>query len=85
MKEKGLITDLFQNSFHEKRRRHSVSEGDTDKSAVSDDASVLNRKSVIPIRKIRRTSDIKSEPVTIEQCRLLCLGCYSGDLNTVQI
>nr|XP_034315639.1 uncharacterized protein LOC117685382 [Crassostrea gigas] len=25
------------------------------------------------------------EPVIIEQYRLLCLGCYSGDLNTVQI
>lgn len=25
------------------------------------------------------------ELVTLEQCRLLCLGCYSGDLPTVQI
>lgn len=25
------------------------------------------------------------ELVTLEQCRLLCLGCYSGDLTTVQI
>lgn len=29
--------------------------------------------------------DIVSEPVTVEQFRLLCLGCYSGDLNTVKI
>lgn len=29
--------------------------------------------------------DICNDPVIIEQCRLLCLGCYSGDLNTVQI
>lgn len=85
MKEKGEITDLFQNSFNKKRRRHSVSECDTDKSAVSDDASVLNRKSEIPFRKIRGASDIRNEPVTEEQCRLLCLGCYSGDLNTVQL
>lgn len=29
--------------------------------------------------------DTYYEPVIIEQCRLLCLGCYSGDLNTVHI
>lgn len=29
--------------------------------------------------------DARNEPVTEEQCRLLCLGCYSGDLNTVQL
>lgn len=29
--------------------------------------------------------DTDNEPVIIEQCRLLCLGCYSGDLNTVKI
>lgn len=29
--------------------------------------------------------DTYIEPVIIEQCRLLCLGCYSGDLETVQI
>lgn len=28
--------------------------------------------------------DICNEPVIIEQCRLLCLGCFSSDLNTVQ-
>lgn len=44
--------------------------------------------------KTRQSSDIgtrmeenalHSEPVTLEQWRLLCLGCYSGDLNKVQI
>lgn len=29
--------------------------------------------------------DTYNEPVIMEQCRLLCLGCYSGDLITVQI
>lgn len=29
--------------------------------------------------------DIYCEPVIVEQNRLLCLGCYSGDLNTVSI
>lgn len=29
--------------------------------------------------------DTYDEPLSVEQCRLLCLGCYSGDLNTVQI
>lgn len=29
--------------------------------------------------------DTYYEPVIIEQFRLLCLSCYSGDLNTVQI
>lgn len=26
-----------------------------------------------------------NEPVILEQCRLLCLACYSGDLNSVQL
>lgn len=26
-----------------------------------------------------------TNPVVVEQCRLLCLACYSGDLNTVQL
>lgn len=30
-------------------------------------------------------TDIYWEPVSIEQIRLLCLGCHSGDLTTVQI
>lgn len=29
--------------------------------------------------------DTDNEPVRREQCRLLCLGCYSDDLKTVQI
>lgn len=29
--------------------------------------------------------DTYKEPVIVEQCRLLCLSCYSGDLITVQI
>lgn len=34
---------------------------------------------------IESETDIYSEPVIVEQNRLLCLGCYSGDLNTVSI
>lgn len=49
----------------------------------------------ISFKKDHRFSDVKqgnilnekqtSVDITMEQCQLLCLGCCSGDLNTVQI
>lgn len=62
VKEKGQINDLFQNSFNKKRRRYSVSESNADKSAVSDDAKALNRKSEISIRYMMTATDTESEP-----------------------
>lgn len=49
----------------------SETENDT-----NDDTTTTNEKD---------TGSEISEPVTIEQCRLLCIGCHSGDLGVVKI
>lgn len=84
LKEKRQINDLFQNSYNETQRRFSVSEGDTEKGLAFNDANASYRYSEISTCMMP-AFDARNEPVTEEQCRLLCLGCYSGDLNTVQL
>lgn len=55
---------------------------DTDMDIVNNDHTKTGDKNSKPV--ISSDIDIHSEQMT-EQWRLLCLGCYSGDVNTVKI
>lgn len=98
IKENGNVDDLFANSFNKHFRPYShmnkdvtekiknnIGEGhktDSDK----DRYTVAGADSKTNVDAHVDTSvDTYYEPVIIEQFRLLCLSCYSGDLNTVQI
>lgn len=66
------------------REQHCESDDDTDSDWANDtenesDTDIKNNK--VKYRKSK--SDY--EPLIAEQRRLLCLGCFSGDLKTVQI
>nr|XP_034322543.1 uncharacterized protein LOC117688541 [Crassostrea gigas] len=69
--EKGNVNDLFQNSYNKDEEEMAYDSVDVERGAVM----------------AARDSDIESDmkKVTVEQCRLLCLGCYSADNTTVKI
>lgn len=77
--EKGNLDDLFENEYTE---GFKMDDNDEDCEDPDSNTNVTNRDC---------DTDSDSEtsmhwkPVSIEQIRLLCLGCHSGDLTTVQI
>ncbi|XP_065923472.1 uncharacterized protein [Magallana gigas] len=70
--ENGNVNDLFQNSYNK-----------DGKERMSYDIVDVERGAVMTARDSDIESDI--EKVTVEQFRLLCLGCYSADNTTVKI
>lgn len=77
-------TNIVSNNFLSTCRGESVANysktEDSENNACSRNVSTTAGNTYIE-------SEIRtySEPVIVEQNRLLCLGCYSGDLNTVSI
>lgn len=75
------------------REQHCESDDDTDSDWAndteneSDDTDCENESDTdIKNNQVKyRKSKSDYEPLIAEQRRLLCLGCFSGDLNTVQI
>lgn len=55
---------------------------ETDSDIFSETDSDTDREK---ISKREKAIEIYKEPLIVEQCRLLCLGCYSGDLSTMEI
>lgn len=68
-REKGNLDDLFENEYT-KRSRLCYLDSNSDVNASADSDS---------------ETVMHWKPVSIEQIRLLCLGCHSGDPTTVQI
>lgn len=65
------------------REQHCESDDDTDWDWAND--TEYESDEDIKNKQVRfRESKSDSEPLNAEQRRLLCLGCYSGNLNTVQ-
>lgn len=96
IKQKGKVDDLFNNSYNERDLQVS-DRGDTCTQNTRHHCMSYDETLGTVKRKCTGDSDtdddsdtdieckFNSEPLIVEQCRLLCLGCYSGDLNTVQI
>lgn len=93
IREKGNLDDLFENEY---TKSSCLSYFDVDASADSNLEMNDNEDCEDPDSNKHATNrdcdtDSDSEtsmnwkPVSIEQIRLLCLGCHSGDLTTVQI
>lgn len=84
----GNIIDLFLSRYNEDHQSYSfINQTNIDNNVNSscsdqddDEASFIDSDSNSDI-----ICDTYDEPFFVEQCRLLCLGCYSGDLDTVQI
>lgn len=97
-REKGNLDDLFENEYTKSSRLcYLDSDSDVDASANSNLEMRDNDKDCkdpgintdVTDRYCDTDSDSETamhwEPVSKEQIRLLCLGCHSGDLTTVQI
>lgn len=95
-REKGNLDDLFENEYTKSSRLcYLDSDSDIDASADSnlemrdndEDCEDPGINTDVTDRDCDTDSDSETawEPVSIEQIRLLCLGCHSGDLPTVQI
>lgn len=93
IREKGNLDDLFENEYTE---RSCLPYLDVDASADSnleiddnEDCEDPDSNTDVTDRDCDTDSDSETDmpwkPVSIEQIRLLCLGCHSGDLTTVQI
>lgn len=86
-REKGNLDDLFENEYTESSCLPYL---DVDASADSNlEIDDNDEDCEVTDRDCDTDSDSETamhwKPVSIEQIRLLCLGCHSGDLTTVQI
>lgn len=97
-REKGNLDDLFENEYTKSSVLcYLDSDSDVDASADNnlempdndEDCKDPGINTDVTDRDCDTDSDSETamhwEPVAIEQIRLLCLGCHSGDLTTVQI
>lgn len=97
-REKGNLDDLFKNEYTKSSVLcYLDSDSDVDASADNnlemrdndEDCKDPGINTKVTDRDCDTDSDSETamhwEPVAIEQIRLLCLGCHSGDLTTVQI
>lgn len=101
MKEKGTICELFQNSYNSYNKCPccilNINQNDTNleagRSLYDCMATTSNNKSNLVMNSQIATFDsgkeshfsVYNKEVTYEQWRLLCLGCYSGNLTIIQI
>lgn len=74
----SIIDESFQNpdNIGQDHKTEIYKDSEIDASTDSDTTVDTNGDTSV---------DTYNEPVIIEQCRLLCLGCFSGNLDTVQV
>lgn len=90
LKFTGTVEFLFRNSYNEYKQPHrdleqeefSVDNVMRDKSNGKDCSRGYTKMASVDTEN---HTDTFCEPEIIEKHRLLCLGCYSGDLKTVQL
>lgn len=79
IREKGNLDDLFENEYTE---GFEMDDNDEDCEDPDSNTNVTDRDCDTDSNS---ETTIYLKQFSMEQIRLLCLGCYSGDLNTVQI
>lgn len=80
LKKNEIIDDLFQNSYNK-----DVKGSDKDRVVYDTVDDIRGSVMTASDSDIESDIDLYSEKVTVEQFRLLCLGCLSADQTTVQI
>lgn len=91
IREKGNLDDLFENEYIKSSCLPYLDESAESNLEMDDNEDCEDPDSNKHATNRDCDTDSDSEtamhwkPVSIEQIRLLCLGCHSGDLTTVQI